>query len=127
MANNPSGNSYELRCDDAYFALMVEAIKLHSLRTRRLQTVRKLIELALHDEFWRTLAFEADDMHQLLRSCGRGVITFYVMLPAREVDILRVAKAELQDRLGQSLSTLDIFAILLRLSLDIGAEPNTVV
>jgi hypothetical protein len=120
MTKNVSGNNYELQCNEAYFELMVEALKLHSLRTHRIQTIRKLIELALHDEFWRSVPFETDDMLQLLRSCGRGPITFYVMLPTREVELLRLAKTEMQTVVGRPLSTLDMFAILLRLSLEVG-------
>jgi hypothetical protein len=120
MARNPSGNSYELQCNDAYFALLAEAVKLHSLRTRRTQNLRKLIEIGLHDEYWRSIPFKVDDIQQLLRSCGKGAITLYVMLPTQEVGLLRQAKTEMQEALGQPLSTLDMFAILLRLSLDVG-------
>lgn len=121
MARNLSGNSYKLQCNDAYFGLLADAIKLHTIRTQRMQSVRKLIELALHDKLWRSIAFKVDDMQQLLRSCGKGPITFYVMLPTREVGVLRQAKSEMQEALGQPLSTLNVFAILLRLSLDVGS------
>lgn len=120
MVKNPPGNTYELHCDDAYFVLVAEAVKLHSLRTRRIQTLRKLIEFSLHDEFWRSVPFEADDILSLLRTVGVGPVTFYVKLPAREVELLRLAKSEMQIRTGRNLSTLDMFAVLLRLSLDVG-------
>jgi hypothetical protein len=119
MAKGPSGNSYELRCNDAYFELLLEAIKTHSRRTRRLQTLRKLIELSLHDGFWRSIQYDVDDIHKLLQLCGKGAIRFYVMLPTREISLLRTAKNEMQQVIGQPLSTLDMFAILLWLSLNV--------
>lgn len=120
MAGRPPGNTYELRCNEAFYGLLVEALRLHSLRTRRLQSFRKLVEYSLRDQLWRVIPFDADDMRQLVRNVGNGPIVVYLSLGASSVETLRAARSEVQTVIGSQLSNMEILAAILRLSLDVG-------
>jgi hypothetical protein len=123
MAKTAALNSFELNCNDAFFALIVESLRAHMLRTRRVQTLRRLIEFCLVERLWELVRLEPADVERAIRLVSPGEIKLYLSLPSNSTVLLRAAKADLSVYMGAPLSSFETIACLLRMSLEIpGAE-----